>query len=394
MTFAQAAVLLCSAGIGHAKISIFEPRDWHTVDFDARPRGPAADEPRGEALRDWRRAAGEEAAALSNSSVLSGRRQMWPEFAPMKSVLVAYPLGLPASLVAAFSHDLPTVVLCVSGNQAAASSTFRAAGAAMENISFLDIKTDSYWTRDFGPWWVQDEQGELAIVDFTYNRPRANDNRVSAAIAQEWSLPYEFSGLTLTGGNNMVDGTQVGAASYLVYEENDCGSQPCDTVNDKMEASYGIADFQTVADPTGNYIEHIDCWGKFVSDDKIIVDQVEDSSRHYAAYEQVAQHYAQLTNSKGARWQVYRTKITDGAPQAYSNSLLLNKKAYVPVTGGLYSEADAAALQVYQEALPDYDIVGVVGAFGAGWENTDALHCRTHGMPVAPPSTTLPGALV
>jgi hypothetical protein len=39
------------------------------------------------------------------------------------------------------------------------------------------------------------------------------------------------------------------------------------------------------------------------------------------------------------------------------------------------------ALQVYQEAMPGYQIVGVMNNdWSIGWENTDALHCRTRGI--------------
>ena len=37
------------------------------------------------------------------------------------------------------------------------------------------------------------------------------------------------------------------------------------------------------------------------------------------------------------------------------------------------------AIAVYQEAMPGYEIIGVNGG-SAGWENTDALHCRTRGV--------------
>ena len=43
------------------------------------------------------------------------------EFAPMEAVLVRYPLGLPASLVAAFSKDLMVVVICEKSEQAQAT---------------------------------------------------------------------------------------------------------------------------------------------------------------------------------------------------------------------------------------------------------------------------------
>ena len=58
----------------------------------------------------------------------------------------------------------------------------------------------------------------------------------------------------------------------------------------------------------------------------------------------------------------------------YTNSLILNDKVFVPI---MNSSWDDAALAVYQEALPDYEILGFTGS----WESTDALHCRIKGIP-------------
>jgi hypothetical protein len=58
----------------------------------------------------------------------------------------------------------------------------------------------------------------------------------------------------------------------------------------------------------------------------------------------------------------------------YTNSLILNKKVFVPLTG---SQWDDEALASYEEAMPGYEVVGVMYD---GWLNTDALHCRTKGV--------------
>jgi hypothetical protein len=48
---------------------------------------------------------------------------------------------------------------------------------------------------------------------------------------------------------------------------------------------------------------------------------------------------------------------------------------YVPTISGTGSSYNTPALNVYQNAMPGYTIVGVT--YGT-WESTDALHCRTH----------------
>jgi hypothetical protein len=48
---------------------------------------------------------------------------------------------------------------------------------------------------------------------------------------------------------------------------------------------------------------------------------------------------------------------------------------------GSNSSYNQQALAVYQEAMPGYEIVGVTNNdWYTGWENTDALHCRTRGV--------------
>ena len=46
----------------------------------------------------------------------------------------------------------------------------------------------------------------------------------------------------------------------------------------------------------------------------------------------------------------------------------------MPIVNNSY---DDDALSVYEEALPGYEILGFTGS----WESTDALHCRTKGIP-------------
>jgi agmatine/peptidylarginine deiminase len=79
----------------------------------------------------------------------------------------------------------------------------------MSNLEFYDIRTNSYWTRDFGPWWVQDGTGEYRIVDHQYNRPRLQDNQAPQRLAELWGVPYHNSGITHCGGNMMCDGKGV-----------------------------------------------------------------------------------------------------------------------------------------------------------------------------------------
>jgi hypothetical protein len=51
---------------------------------------------------------------------------------------------------------------------------------------------------------------------------------------------------------------------------------------------------------------------------------------------------------------------------------------FVPLKGN--ATLDNEALQVYETAMPGYEVVGIYEASATPWESTDALHCRTHEM--------------
>ncbi len=98
------------------------------------------------------------------------------EFERMQGVLIRYPLGISTSIVAEMAEDITVYCLVSSSQQSYAYTTFNNAGVNMEHVEFIVGPTDSYWTRDYGPWWVVDGDRQISVVDFTYNRPRPNDN--------------------------------------------------------------------------------------------------------------------------------------------------------------------------------------------------------------------------
>ena len=90
------------------------------------------------------------------------------EFEPMEGVLIRHPVGIPYALIKEMAKDL--VVYCATGNSQAASSDFSQQGINMNNVTFINSALESYWTRDYGPWWVTDGDGKISIVDVIYYR--------------------------------------------------------------------------------------------------------------------------------------------------------------------------------------------------------------------------------
>lgn len=150
-------------------------------------------------------------------------------------------------------------------------------------------------------------------------------------------------------------------------------------------------------DPTGTYIEHVDCWAKLLDNSTMLVAAVPESHplcesdwhshlfglsfRQRTAkaavhavpeYEAAAEHYAEW-------YQIVRVAV-GASTEPFTNSLIVNDRVYVPVRGTVLDEP---ALETYAEAMGRaYTIVGVAAVPSNPWESTDALHCRTKGVPL------------
>ena len=303
------------------------------------------------------------------------------EYEPMQGVLIRYPFGISTSLIREMAEDVVIYCLVSSNQQNSAYNSMNNAGVDMNNVEFIIGSTDSYWTRDYGPWWVVDGNGDIGIVDFTYNRPRPNDNAAPYKVSQHLDVPYFSADVVSTGGNYMTDGNGIAAATQIAYTENSqCGTNdqssvplsPCAYVDNVMYDYYGIDTYHVVADPNDEYIDHIDCWGKYLSSSKMLIREVPISHPQYNDIEQVATYFENTLTASGVEWEVFRVYTPNDQP--YTNSLILNNKVFVPI---MNSQWDDDALEVYQAAMPDHEILGFTGS----WQSTDALHCRVKGIP-------------
>ena len=306
----------------------------------------------------------------------TGEPRFVAEFEPMQGVMIRYPLGIPTSLVAQLSNNCMVYCIVSNSQQSQAQSSFQSAGVNMNNVTFVNAQTDSYWVRDYGPWYIFEDR-HPAIVDNVYNRPRPNDDEISGVFATFWDIPMYGMNLEHTGGNMMEDGRGHGVSDDLVLQENNNNET---NVRNKMRDYLGIDPYHITIDPQGDYIAHVDCWGKYLAPDKILIAQLPQSNPRYQYYEQVAEYFETTNCCWGYPYHVYRVQEPGGNTLApYTNSLILNKTVYVPM--GSNNTYNNDALAVYQEAMPGYNIVGVnYNSYSGGWQNTDALHCRTRGV--------------
>jgi agmatine/peptidylarginine deiminase len=292
------------------------------------------------------------------------------EFEKQQSVLIRYQFGITYELIAALSQESVVVTLVGStSDQTYVTNQYANQGVNLDNCEFIIAPTNSVWTRDYGPWFIFDGNDEMGIVDFTYNRPRPLDNAVPAKVADDLGINLFAMDIATAGGNYMTDGMGISASSDLIYEENQ-NYTPAE-VDQIFEDYLGIHTYHAVPDPNNTYIDHIDCWGKYLSWDKILIRSVPQSHPQYDEIEATADYFASQTSSFGTPYRVFRVYTPNDQP--YTNSLIVNDRVFVPIVNSSY---DAEALAVYEEAMPGYEVMGFTGT----WQSTDALHCRTKGI--------------
>lgn len=297
------------------------------------------------------------------------------EFEPVTGVLIRYPLGVGYEIVSEMAEDLTVHVIVADFNYSAAVTNFLANDIDTSLVDFIVEPNNSIWTRDYGPWFVFDGNGDQVIVDHFYNRTaRPDDNAIPIALGEQWGIPVVTHDLWHAGGNYMTDGYGQAFSTDMVWNEND-GMTPQE-ISQLFLDYYGIESHHVIPDISDAGIHHIDTWGKLLDEETVLIKQVAPLHPDYARIEANAVTVAGLVNQYGRNFRVVRVfcpSIESGNVAPYTNSLILNNKVLVPLRG---LPEDAAALQVYRDNMPGYEVVGFVGT----WLSDDALHCRAIGI--------------
>ncbi len=304
------------------------------------------------------------------SSPPAGIMRACAEWEDCSKVLIRWPLGIPLGLVADMSEDVivATIVANISQENSAISS-YTSAGVNMANTEFIIAPTNSIWTRDYGPWTIFDTNGNIGFIDHIYNRPRPDDDLIPQVVGADWGIPVYGMPLIHTGGNHMCDGEGMSMSTRLVYDENPSltQSQVDDYMQQYLGNQYTVLDFIE-----SGGIHHIDCWAKFLNPTTILVKRVSTGAYNYQWLEDRAQELSQKISAWGQPYTIVRVDCPNG--EAYTNSLILNKKVFVPMFSTSW---DNNALKVYRDAMPGYEVIGFTGS----WLSDDAIHCRAMGIP-------------
>ncbi|MFH1736021.1 MAG: agmatine deiminase family protein [bacterium] len=288
------------------------------------------------------------------------------EWEPATGVLITYPIQwiIPIELVVEMAEDVEVrSVVADESVMIQALIEYVAAGVDTSNCTFLIAgNATGPYTRDHGPWYIFDGNGEQGIIDNVYTPSGNPDDMVNHQLGDTLGIPVYKTGMRTEGGNYMSDGMGIVMNTQWLHIENR-GYSP--TALDRQHAQYlGVTNHQTVQVSLPHL--HIDTCSKFLDPGRILVIIPNGGDPMIDA---LASHLETLMSSYGRPYEVIRLQGS-----GYSNTLFLNNKVLVPQFG---DPTDSLALVTWQEAMPGYEVHGY---YWPTFNYGDALHCRTHEM--------------
>jgi agmatine deiminase len=268
-------------------------------------------------------------------------------------------------------------------------------GAAMENVSILEIPTVDVWMRDYGPTFVTRAGAEspLAFNDWVFNgwggkyQTYEDDDRITNDIASLLNVPVFKHRVVLEGGSIEVNG-----AGTCITTEQCLLNQNRNPHMDRAAIERFLRDTLTVdhviwlgqgiiGDDTDGHIDDI---ARFI--DPITVAcavETDSTDENYVALNE------NLERLKGARDQE-DNKLSivtlpcpapvyykgSRLPASYANFYIANELVLVPIFD---DPRDQTALGTLQELFPNRKVIGVpcrpvVAGLGA-------VHCVTQQQP-------------
>lgn len=271
------------------------------------------------------------------------------------------------------------VIVGSTSEQNSITSYLQSYNISLDSVDFYIWPRNSIWIRDYGPWFIREHGDTEGIVDFMYNRPRPLDDTIPWRIGQSWGMPVYGSPLEHAGGNFMVDGMGTGFASTLIQQENPWLTTA--QIESLMLAYSGLDQFIIMPRINIEYTGHIDLWTKILNDTLVMVGEYAPGHPNHTMLNDNADSISRCMNREGFNYRIVRIPMpwsTSSAPPSYLNSLFVNNKVLVPIYN---LPEDDTALFVYQQALPEHEIIGIdcSSMLGSG----GAIHCITITAPEA-----------
>jgi agmatine deiminase len=347
------------------------------------------------------------------------------EWEPAVGTMLVWPLCVPYKLVVELAKDNHLYTLVE--NDAAKNEAvkwYAKWGIAPQNNTFIYAPQglDAWWTRDWGPSAVFMPDGTMKLGDgrYIYSTPNTKmgcddslefiytdkDKKVIKTETDDNATKPLGKGLNIdvldlpfitTGGNVLTDGLGTAFSSCILLNENKFDGVSKEQFFRLNREMAGFSTYHILPNFEKWGIQHLDCLMKLLDEERILVAEPPTDHELYAVYENIVENeLKKLKTVYGRPYQIIRIKTGRYDKEqlaAYTNSIIVNKTVYVPL---FQIKEDKDVLQTWQKALPGYTVKGFTYALkdeplvskamqehyksGYGWDDGDALHCRTRAV--------------
>ena len=269
-----------------------------------------------------------------------------------------------------------------------AERVLSAVGAQMDAVELIPCPTNRVWTRDYGPIFVRNSAGAVALTQWRFNAWAKYDDwrldaKVPGLVAKRLKLPMFQTDMVLEGGSIDVNG----AGTLLTTEEcllsdvqarNPAMSR--EQIEERLGEHLGVKRViwlrnGIAGDDTHG---HVDDLARFVAADTVVVASERDSAD--ANYGPLRENYRllQAAGLQVVKLPMPRALVFKGQrlPASYANFYVANGLVLVPTFN---DPADRTALDTLARLFPEREVVGINCTeliWGLG-----ALHCMTQQQP-------------
>jgi agmatine deiminase len=351
------------------------------------------------------------------------QNRMAAEWEPALGAMVVWPLSVPYKLVAELSNDAMLYILVANEtSQKEAQRWFMRWGMDLDKVKFIQApqSVDAWWTRDWGPAVIFTPEKKMKLADgkYVYSTPNTglsctdslkflfmDGQKILKTDIEDAATAYLGRGLNIevadlpfitTGGNVLTDGIGTAFSSCILLNENQFYGVSAPQFFELNKQWQGIDRYHILSNFEKRGIQHVDCLMKPLDEERIMVLEPPTDHELYPIYESIVKNeLAQLKTPYGRPYQILRMKTGRFDKEqlaAYSNSLILNKTIYVPL---FQIKEDSLALARWRELMPGYTVKGFEYLLANepylptsvknhykvyGWDDGDALHCRTRAV--------------
>jgi len=335
----------------------------------------------------------------------TGNFRPMKEWEPMQAIVMTYSDGLVSDPVisqvlidiAVNSLAAGEVWFVVSGENSKQSmkTKLKFSGAdkdeIAEKVKYYVIPNNAFWFIDYGPLPLVDEDADtVAFADFRYYHQRVLDDAIPTRLGNQIGVTTYRSPFNFEGGNFQADGEEYCYFSERVYYYTGMSFKQ---VEEMMQTHYGCKNAVVLKDITNDGTGHLDMFFKLGAKHTVIIGEytvVNDAENKKRMDDNAEIMKSVVYSDDSGPIEVFRLpfpKAKQGTPRTYINSTLF-ASADGSVKVNLWpmytvdKDIEAEAEQVWEEALPDFEHIGIVSdqiSLLSG-----AVHCVTRTVPALP----------